>query len=305
LLNRNYNVTAIYHSTPLEISHKNLTTVQCDVLDPISLEEIMRNITHVYHCAALISYERKDRSALLKTNVEGTANVANACLANGVQKLVHVSSVAALGRNSHHEMINEKMHWNEETSNSVYGKSKYYGEMEVWRAISEGLNAVVINPSIILGGNSWNTGSSAIFKSVYNNFDWYSEGVTGFVDVRDVAGVMILLMNSEISGQRFILNGANLSYKDVFYLIAKYFHKKPPSKKVTPFLSEIMWRWEAFKRIFTGKKSLVTRETARMAQAVVRFDNSKILKALPGFVFTPVEDTIAHTCNSLKEKYSL
>ncbi len=305
LLNQGLNVTAIYHSTPLEISRKNLETVQCDILDPISLEEVMHNITHVYHCAALISYDGKDRAALLKTNVEGTANVVNACLGAGIKKLIHVSSVAALGRNPHHEMINEEMHWNEETNNSVYGKSKYYGEMEVWRGISEGLDAVIVNPGIILGGDNWDIGSSALFKSVYNNFDWYSEGITGFVDVRDVARAMILLMNSEISGQRFILNSENLSYKDVFFLIARYFQKRPPSKEVNPFLAEIVWRWEAFKKIFTGKKPLVTRETARTAQAVVRFDNNKILNALPDFVFTPIEDTIAYTCNSLKEKYHL
>ncbi len=303
LLNQGYPVTALYHSLPPDISHNHLTLLQGDILDPVSLEEMMQGVTQVYHCAALISYDGKDRSALLKTNVEGTANVVNACLGAGVKKLVYVSSVAALGRD--HEVISEEMHWNEETSRSVYAKSKYYGEMEVWRAVSEGLNAVIVNPGIILGGDKWDTGSSVIFKSVYSNFDWYSEGITGFVDVRDVARAMILLMNSEISGQRFILNSENLSYKDVFFLIAKYFNKKQPSKKVTPFLAEAVWRWEALKKIFTGRRPLVTKETARNAQAVVRFDNAKVLNALPGFAFIPVESTIAYTCHSLKEKYHL
>lgn len=305
LLDAGYKVTALYHSTPLSISHPHLITLQCDILDPLSLAEVMQGISRVYHCAALISYDPEERVALLKTNIEGVANIVNASIDAGVKKMVYVSSVSAVGRDKHKEMINEEISWTEETNNSVYGKSKYFGEMEVWRGISEGLDAVIVNPTIILGGDNWDKGSSELFKSVYNGFDWYSEGITGFVDVRDVARAMILLMNSKISAQRFILNGENLSYKEVFFLIAKHFNKKPPSKKVTPFLAEIVWRIEAFKKIFTRKKPLVTKETARTAQAVARFDNRKVLDALPGFAFNPIEAAIAHTCKVLKEKYNL
>lgn len=305
LLNADCKVTALYHSAIPDISHANLSLIQGDILDPTSLREIMQDITHVYHCAAIISYEPKDRSQLLKTNVEGTANIVNVCIDAGVQKLLHVSSGSAIGRTNTEEMASEEMNWREETNKSMYGKSKYYAEMEVWRGMSEGLDAVIVNPTIILGGDNWDNGSSTLFKSVYNDFDWYSEGVTGFVDVRDVARSMVLLMNSKISGERFILNSQNLSYKEVFFLIAKYFNKKPASKKVSPFLAEMVWRLEALKKIFTGKKPMVTKETARTAQAVVRFDNKKILHALPGFAFMPVEDSIAYTCNTLKKKYNL
>jgi nucleoside-diphosphate-sugar epimerase len=182
---------------------------------------------------------------------------------------------------------------------------EYFAEMEVWRGIGEGLKAVIVNPSLILGGDSWENSSSAIFKSAYNEFPWYTNGVSGFVDVRDVARAMMLLMNSEITGQRFILNGENLPYKEIFSLIAKCFGKKPPSKKVTPFLAEVVWRMEAVKSWFTGKKHLLTKETARTAQAKVYFDNSKILEALPQFHFTNIKDTIQFTCERMKEKYKL
>ena len=196
------------------------------------------------------------------------------------------------------------MNWTEETSNSIYGKSKYLGELEVWRGIGEGLQALIVNPSIILGGNNWDSGSAAIFKTAYNEFKWYTEGITGFVDVGDVARAMILLMNSEISGQRFILSAENLSYKEIFSSIAKCFGKKPPPKKVSPFMGEIVWRLEAIKAVFTGKKHLLTKETARTAQASVYFDNSKILNALPGFSFTPIADlNCAYLCN-FKRKIS-
>lgn len=305
LLDRGEKVRAIYHSTPIAFSHPCLEIAQCDILDITALEELMQGITHVYHSAALVSYDPKDKQRLLKINIEGTANIVNACIDRGIIKLVHVSSVAALGRIRNEEMVTEKMNWTEETSNSVYGKSKYFGEIEVWRGIGEGLKAVIVNPSLILGGDNWATGSSAIFKSVYNEFPWYTEGVSGFIDVRDLAGAMILLMNSEITAERFILSGENLSYREVFSLIATCFGKKPPSKKVTPVLAELVWRFEQLKSVFSGKKPLLTKETARTAQARVYFDNHKILEALPQFHFTKIKDCIEYTCKKMKEKYHL
>lgn len=305
LLEDGYLVKAIYHSKPLSISHPNLEIVQCDILDVVALEEVMQGITHVYHCAAVVSFDPKERHKLLKINIEGTANVVNACIDAGVKKLAHVSSVAALGRIREDEMITEKMNWTEETSNSIYGKSKYLGELEVWRGIGEGLQSVIVNPTVILGGNDWENGSSAIFKTAYNEFKWYTDGISGFVDVRDVARAMILLMNSEITAERFILSGENLSYREIFSCIATCFGKKPPYKKVTPFLAALVWRIEAIKTKITGKKHLLTKETARTSQAKVYFDNSKILNALPQFKFTKIEDTIERTCIILKEKYHL
>ena len=230
LLEKGYKVTATYHSASLNVTHPNLTIQQCDILDTAGLEEIMRGITHVYHCAAIVSFEPKDKRRLLKINVEGTANVVNACISANVQKLIHVSSVSSLGRIRNGETVTEQMNWTEETSNSIYGKSKYLGELEVWRGIGEGLQALVVNPSTILGGNNWENGSAVIFKTVYEGFKWYTEGISGFVDVRDVACAMILLMNSKISGQRFILSSENLSYKEIFSSIAKCFGKNRRKK---------------------------------------------------------------------------
>ena len=303
LLDAGEKVKAIYHSAPVSLSHPNLEIAQCDILDVIALEEAMQGITHVYHAAAIVSYDPKDKQNLLKINIEGTSNIVNVCIDAGVKKLVHVSSVAALGRMRQGEMVTEQMNWTEETSNSIYGKSKYLGELEVWRGIGEGLEAVIVNPTLILGGDNWETGSSALFKNAFNEFKWYTNGVSGFVDVRDLARAMILLMNSEISSQRFILNGENISYREIFSSIAACFGKTPPHKKVSKFLAEMIWRMEATKTKFTGNKHLLTKETVRTAQAKVYFDNSKILKALPQFQFTNIKDTIDFTCTTLKEKY--
>lgn len=303
LLSLGKKVRAIYHTTPLhQFNDQQIEKFECDILDVIGLEEAMAGIEQVYHCAAVISFNTSKRNKMFKINIEGTANVVNAALEAGIKKMVHVSSVAALGRIRENEPVNENMNWTEETSNSKYGQSKYLGELEVWRGIGEGLDAVIVNPVVILGNGNWNEGSLKMFRSVYNEFPWYTDGVTGFVDVRDLAGAMILLMESNYSAQRFIISAENRSFGDVFTLIAKAFNKKPPHKKVTPFIAKTVWRIEALKKLFTGREPLVTKETAGTAMAKVYFNNSKLKTSLPGFAYRPLEETITDTCRALQQK---
>ncbi len=303
LLSLGKKVRAIYHTTPLhQFNDQQIEKFECDILDVIGLEEAMAGIEQVYHCAAVISFNASKRNKMFKINIEGTANVVNAALEAGIKKMVHVSSVAALGRIRENEPVNENMNWTEETSNSKYGQSKYLGELEVWRGIGEGLDAVIVNPVVILGNGNWNEGSLKMFRSVYNEFPWYTDGVTGFVDVRDLAGAMILLMESSYSAQRFIISAENRSFGDVFTLIAKAFNKKPPHKKVTPFIAKTVWRIEALKKLFTGREPLVTKETAGTAMAKVYFNNSKLKTSLPGFAYRPLEETITDTCRALQQK---
>ncbi|RYF91921.1 MAG: SDR family NAD(P)-dependent oxidoreductase [Chitinophagaceae bacterium] len=303
LLQQGKNVKAIYNKTLLpQFTSGNLQQVQCDILDVVKLEEVMEGVDELYHCAGLVSFHKKDVDRLYKINVEGTANVVDAAINAGVKKMLHVSSVAALGRIRVGEVINEKMQWTPETSNSRYGQSKHLGEMEVWRGIAEGLNAVIVNPTIILGPGNWDDGSTAIFKSAYNEFPWYTTGTTGFVDVRDVVNAMIQLMNSNISAEKFVVSGHNETYQQVFNGIADAFNKKRPHKKVTPFLALVVSRLEAVKSIFTGKAPLVTKETAATAMATAIFDSSKLLQFLPGFAYTPLANTITETCKVLQQK---
>ncbi|MCY7293759.1 MAG: NAD-dependent epimerase/dehydratase family protein [Ferruginibacter sp.] len=302
LLENDEKVKAIYNKTALtNFNNPNFTTEQCDILDVYALEDAMQNVTEIYHCAGVVSFNPKDEKKLFSINVEGTANVVNAALNAGVKKLVHVSSVAALGRIRPEQMITEKMEWTPETSNSQYGHSKYLGEMEVWRGVAEGLNAVVINPSIILGPGNWNEGSTKIFKSVYDEFPWYTEGISGFVDVKDVATAMIALMKSDITAEKFIVSAENISYQHLFSTIAKAFNKKEASKKVTPFMAALTWRLESIKSKFTGSSPLLTRETAHTAMTKVQYDNSKLLNALPNFKYQPLQESIEKICGELTQ----
>lgn len=303
LLAKGKQVRAIYNKTALgAFDASRVEQLQCNILDVVGLEEAMAGIEEVYHCAAIVTFNPKRKMEMFKINVEGTANVVNAALDAGVKKMVYVSSVAALGRIREDELINETMNWTEETSNSSYGQSKYLAELEVWRGIGEGLNAVMVNPVVILGDGDWNSGSSQIFKNVYKEFPWYSDGTTGFVDVRDVAAAMIQLMEADINAQRFILSATNRSFHELFNLVANAFGKKPPHKKVTPFIAKIVWRLEALKSKFTGQDPLITKETARTAMAKVNFDNSKLTKFLPQFSYRKIEDTVSYSCALFQQK---
>ncbi|MCA0382686.1 MAG: NAD-dependent epimerase/dehydratase family protein [Bacteroidetes bacterium] len=293
-------VKALYRNQIPDVVKDKANWIQCDILDVIGLEVAMQDVTQVYHVAGFVSFKPEDKMLLHNMNVEGTANVVNACLEAGVHKLVHVSSVAALGRIRKDAVINESMHWTEDTSNSEYGKSKYLGELEVWRAVGEGLNAVAVNPTIIIGEHGdWSKGSMQIFQTLHNGFPYYSMGQTGFVDADDVAAAMIQLMDSNISGQRFIISAENLCYRDFFYMIADAFGKPRPTQMITPFKAAIAWRLYKIKGWLTGKSPLVTKETAATSLAVSNFDNGKLLKALPDFRYGKIDAAVQRICQHL------
>lgn len=273
-----------------------ITWVQGDILDVYSLEDALVNVTQVYHCAAVVAFEPGSHARMMKINAEGTANVVNMSLEAGVKKLVHVSSVAALGRAKEGNPIDELGEWQDSPNNSKYAISKYLGEMEVWRGIAEGLDAVIVNPSIILGTGFWNDGSGMLIKNAWKEFPYYTEGINGFVDVEDVVTAMIALMESPVTEQRFILSADNWSYRQLFNAMAKGLRKKAPHIAVKPWMAAIVWRLEKLKGFFTGKHPLVTKETARTAQLKVYYNNQRIQETLPHFRFRPLEQTIDRIC---------
>lgn len=272
--------------------------VHGDVLDAIALQDAIEGTDVVIHAAAKVSFVSDGREEMFKTNIEGTANMVNIAIEKNIRRFIHVSSVASLGRTKNGETVNEQQPWEKHKLNTNYALSKYSGEMEAWRAIGEGLDAVIVNPSTIIGYGDWNTSSCAIFKSVYEEFPWYTQGINGFVDVKDVARAIVLLCESNISGERFILNGENCSFQKLFNSIADGFNKKHPSKRATPLLGEMAWRLEKLRSLFTHRQSILTRESARIAQSKTCFDNSKIKKHLAGFDFTPLPQTIQQACES-------
>ena len=265
-----------------------------NVTDVYDVREAMEGVDEVYHCAAKVSFRGSDFREIMKVNVEGTANMVNMALELGVKKFCHVSSIAALGRVEENKVMDENVVWKASKQNSNYAVSKYNGEREVWRALEEGLHAVIANPGIIIGPGDWKTGSSAMFRQTWNGMKFYSEGVNGFVDVRDVSSCMIKLMEKEFFGERFILTANNWSYHQVFDCIADGLQKSRPTIPVGKVLSELGWRAEAVRSMFLSSTPFITKETARNSQYKWYYTNEKIKRTL-GHQFIPLEKSIEDT----------
>ncbi|MBR5214921.1 MAG: NAD-dependent epimerase/dehydratase family protein [Bacteroidales bacterium] len=277
----------------------NIEFVYGDVLDYDILEDAMQDTDEVYHCAAVVSFDPSDKGSLMRVNVEGTRNMVNAALHCGVKKFCHVSSIAALGRALEGESIDEESPWTRSKNNSVYSNSKHEAEMEVWRGIAEGLNATIVNPSLILGAGRWDSSSCELFNVIAKGFPFYTTGINGFVDVKDVARAMITLMENNKFGQRYCLNGALISYQNLFNLMAQNFKVKAPYIKVGKGLSEIAWRIFWILGKLQGKKPLITKETARTATRKYSYSSAKIIRELD-FKFTHIEESIKEICDVYK-----
>ncbi len=268
--------------------------VEGDILDIGSLEDAMEGIEQVYHTAAVVSFDPREAEWMKKVNGEGTANVVNVALHKGVDKLLHVSSIAAIGRSKEKDTISENNKWERSKYNSQYAISKYQAEQEAWRGSVEGLKVVIINPSVILGSGFWDRGTGRFFEQIYKGLKFYTTGITGFVDVRDVARVMPMLMDSDIVQERFIISAENIGYQTLFGWLADSLQKPHPSIKVTPFLKETAWRIEWLRSKLTGSHPFITQETARNASIQCFYENDKLLKMLD-FQYTPVKQTIMET----------
>ncbi len=275
-----------------------------DILDILTLEKALTDVDYVVHAAAVVSFAPRDEAAMDKVNVEGTANVVNACLKKGIRKLCHVSSVAALGRpdpkliDSHTTtVIDETQRWTDSPNNSAYAKSKYLAEVEVWRGIAEGLSAVIVNPSLILGEGDWQKSSTQLFKYVFDGKPFYTEGTVNYVDVRDIAEAVYRLTLSDIENERFVLSAGTATYQELFKAIADGFGKRAPHIKVGSGLAGIIWRVEAVRSWLTGSRPLITRDTARSASHHYEFSNAKIRQAL-SFDFQTLDKTVQRVCKS-------
>jgi dihydroflavonol-4-reductase len=301
LVEKNIPVRAINRSAnfpffiPKDILDK-VEWVEADVLDITSLKETMAGANSVIHAAAIVSFSPKERNKMYKVNIEGTENVVNAALESNIERLIHVSSVAALGRSPKAGTTDENKKWEKNKSTSHYSITKHNAEMHVWRGFAEGLKGAVVNPSTILGYGNWNQSSCAIFKNVYKTFPWFTKGVNGFVGVEDVSELITRLLFSDINEQRFIINAENWTFQQLFNTIADNFHKKRPDKEAGKLLGSIAWRLEKLRSAFNSEPPLLTKETYRISHSQTSFDNSSLLNVFTDFQYTPLETVIQLAC---------
>jgi dihydroflavonol-4-reductase len=276
---------------------KNIEWVEADLMDVFALENALDGVTQVYNCAAWVSLRQADKEPMIQTNVTGTGNLVNICTRNNI-RLVHVSSVAAIGEAKPGELTTEKHHLDQANETDGYAISKLESEMEVWRGIAEGLDAVIVNPSIIIGPNAGTEGSGALFETVRKGLKFYTNGSMGFVDVEDVAKCMIALMNSNIHAERFIISAENQPYKELTAEIAQGFGIKPPAALAKPWMMGLAWRGAAFAAFITRGAPSLDKVAAQAATVVKNFDNSKIKKAT-GIEFKPLSASIKEVCAAL------
>ena len=279
----------------------NLEWVNCNVLDMVGLDQAFEGITRVIHCAAVVSFHKSDKNLMNQVNIQGTANIVALCQKYQIEKLVYISSVAALGRSGGKTYIDEDSKWAESSFNSNYANSKYLAELEVWRAQEEGLNTVIVNPSTILGPGHWGSSSMQIFKFVKEGGLFYPLGDINYVDVRDVSLAVDKLLFNDIVEERFILNAGTISYKYLFGLIATGFKKKPPKFKVNSLLLTFAYVFGSLGAALTGKRSLITKESLTLSKMEFLFTNDKVRKAL-NIDFIPVEESVQWTCEQLSMK---
>ncbi len=289
-------VFSYYTSDSEEIFNK-IEWVEADITEVPALTKAFKGITHVYHSAAYVGFNPKRYHALKKVNIEGTANVVNLCLSNGVTKLCHVSSIATLGDAVNGDLISESTDWNPEDENSVYAITKFGAEMEVWRGSQEGLDVVIVNPAIILGSGHWNSGSNIFLKTISKGIPFYTSGGIGIVDVKDVVKAMISLMNSPIKSERFLLVSKSIYYKELFMELASLLNKKGPRKKVPKWIllsfSKLDW---CLNKLFWKKRSLYS-ATVRSLYKISFYDASKIEKAID-FKYIPYKETLSRVAKN-------
>lgn len=290
-------ILRFYHPDSAEQLLQQLEWVEGDILDLSTLTDALTGCEKVIHCAALVSFHRRDFMRLFEHNRQGTANVVNIALEQGVKQMIHVSSTAAVGSDSDipDGIRRESNHWNANESVSGYSLSKYSAEKEVWRGIEEGLPAVIVNPSVMFGPGSWEESSLKIMRTLKNGLRYYTPGGNAFVDVRDVALVIRRLMEYEVTGERFLVTGHNLSFKELFDRICAQLQVKAPYKSAGPFLTGLAWRISGIAARFAGRRPTITKESAESSQKTRLYSNEKILRQLPGFKFRSLEDTIKTT----------
>lgn len=275
--------------------------VQADILNVFDLEDLFLGFDAVINTAAIISFDSRRKKDAFRLAREGTANIIAAAVDAGIQKLVHVSSVAALGRKKAENIITEKDVFSHSSFDTSYGLSKFLAEQEVWRGHFEGLPVTILNPSMVIGAGPWGQSSTKLITSVHQGLSYFPTGSTGFVDVRDVAQAAYLALSHDVDGQRFIINAENHPYESVFKEISRQLNTKNKWKVLAGGKAALAWRWSALVSSLTGKEPVITKENVKSTSTRNVHVNTKSLDIL-GLSYRPVWRSIEETCRVFREK---
>lgn len=285
-----------YYTTQANAMFSKIDWVEAHLNDIPALTIAFKDIVKVYHCAALVSFDPNDYYTLRKVNIEGTANIVNLCLANNIEKLCYVSSIAAIGHGEPNDaIINEATDWFSEEDHNVYAITKYGAEIEVWRGVQEGLDAVVVNPGFIFGPGFWNTSSGSLFKKIHKGLKYYTNGVSGYVGIDDVVTIMIQLMDSSIKNEGYVLVSENLSFKEFSTKTAHGLGVKPPYKEASKMQLQLAWRLDWLNHFVRRKRRKLTKQLVRSITEKYFYSSKKVIADLD-IKFKSTDESINQTC---------
>lgn len=285
-------IFSYYTDDPKEQFEK-ITWIKANVLDVSSLKKAFYKVKKVYHAAALVSFDPKDHKKLLATNIEGTSNIVNLCIENGIEKLCFVSSIAALGPSVNGKPVTEENEWT--LGSTTYGVSKYFAEMEVWRASQEGVPVVIVNPGIVVAPGFWKSSSGSFFHQAAKGSKYHLPSGTGFVGVNDVTNAMLQLMEGTVINQRYILVNQNWTYKTFAHLLAKGLRQPLPQKEIKPWMLDLFWKLDWLRSHLMGKRRRLSKAVAQLFRTRDFYDGSKVVTDLD-FEYQDLENSIEKYC---------
>ena len=262
-----------YYSKDYKKLFDKIEWIEGDINDITSLDVAFININEIYHCAAFISFSNQDLNAMKKINVEGTANMINSAIDKKINKFCYVSTIAAIGERKNIS-IDEECKWKE--NNNPYSKTKHDAELEVWRGISEGLNAVIVNPGIIIGSGFWKRGSGAFITQISRGMNYYPLGKTGFICVKDVVKIMRELMDKNIFSERFLLVAENWTQKDFIFSVCNHLNLKTPQKKASKSLMILALILDAVRSFSLNKRRRLSSSIIESSHSKNKYSNKKI-----------------------------
>ena len=288
-----------YYTADYEALFQKIIWKDCDILDVVYLENIVKNVTHIYHAAAIISFNNADKDKMIEINSIGTANIVDLSLKHKIKRLCFVSSIATLG-SSNEKAVNESCMW-DWSNQSGYAISKYLAEMEVWRGFAEGLSGIIVNPSLILGPGSWESGIGTIIQKASLGIPFYPPGSCGVIDVRDLTQIMIQLLNSDIANERFIINSDHIEYKDLMSIVAKQLNKKSPHIKLSKTFMKMLIGLDVFINKIRGKRIELSTDAVKYTTANILLDSNKI-NSMIEFKYRKMEESIIECVELFKTR---
>jgi len=289
-------VTVRKDSDTRNIDGLDVERVCGDTRDRDSMRAALKGCDTLYHVAAYFAHWSLNKELFYEINVEGTKNILEEALAQGLQKVVYTSTSNSIGSHGAGNFVNEDAEFNAWKTGDHYAISKYLAEIEAKKICDRGLPMVIVNPTLVIGVRDLKpTPSGALVVDIVNrDMPGYIDGAINIIDVEDVARGHLLAAEKGRIGERYILGNANVTVGDFFRLVAGIAGVKPPRLKLPYGIALLLGHMFEVQARITKKPPVVSVSQVRIGKMGEHFDNSKAVNEL-GLQLTPLGETIEKT----------